>query len=319
MRKLDSREHAAPAPQTSRRALLRMAIGGLLLTPVLGYGTRSLVSSSTPQTSSPLPTGPWAGGGTARIGAASRFPNPFTASLEGACRLACETTIGPCHTASPERVDISDGWDGIPLRLALRIVDEQCRPMPNAVVEIWHTNLTGGYSGRIARMCNNDPADVEKQFFRGYQRTDAQGIAHFNSCYPGWYRGRAVHIHLRVQLGDYVAADRAPSSVTTQLLFADELNTAIFTEHPLYQGYGQPDTRLDNDNVVGGEPDKTPYILDVQRMDDGVMFAHKTLVIQGSGQATACSVQGLRGMRPGPGNRPPPDGYPRTPLSNYRG
>lgn len=299
-----------------RREVLGLAAGALI---VAALPARHALSAPGPNG---MPAGEaaatrWASGGTQRIAANARFPNPFGASLEGACRLTCATTIGPCHTTSPERVDISDAWDGLPLRLALRVVDEACQPVPDAVVEIWHTNFTGGYSGQIVRMCNNDQNDVDKQFFRGYQRSDAQGVVAFNTCYPGWYRGRAVHIHVRVQRGDYAAADRAPSSLVTQLLFSDVLNAEVFAEHEVYRRFGAPDTTLEVDNVVGGEADKTPYLLEVQRMDDGVMFAHKTMVLRSSDSDALCQVQGARGMGRGPGPMggpggdrpmPPPDG-----------
>lgn len=313
----------------SRRDLLKLAGCTLLVGPVLGGCTNGQPGGTAVSTTlAQAGRSPWASGGTAAIGAASRYPSPFSASLSGACQLTCMTTIGPCHAESPEREDISDGWDGLPLRLAFRVVDSACRPVPNAIVEIWHTNYTGGYSGDIVRMCTNDQADLDKRFFRGWQRTDAEGIVHFNTCYPGWYRSRAVHIHLRVQIGDYDADDRAVSSVTTQLLFSDALNEQIFGDHPLYQAYGQPDTQLDTDNVVGGETDKGRYLFDVQRMDDGVMFAHKTLVVRQSLEEPICQAQGARGMgpgrpggdggRPGPGMGPPPEGGMGGPASRER-
>jgi protocatechuate 3,4-dioxygenase beta subunit len=186
--------------------------------------------------------------------------------------------------------------------------------VPNAVVEIWHTNRTGGYSGKIAAMCNNDQADLDKQFFRGFQRTDANGRVDFDTCYPGWYHGRAVHVHLRVMAGAYDGGDRAASAVTTQLLFTDALNHEIFTTHPLYRQYGEPDTTLDRDGVIGAEADKAPYLFDVKRMDDGVMFVSKTLVVRRSDDEQVCEAQGILppGGPGGPGGQPPgppPDGF----------
>jgi hypothetical protein len=65
-----------------------------------------------------------------------------------------------CRTASPERVDVSNGWDGLPKHSVLRAVDTPCQPVGGAIVEIWHTQPTGGYSGRIVAMCNNHPTDI---------------------------------------------------------------------------------------------------------------------------------------------------------------
>lgn len=269
-------------------------------------GGRALAAKSS------APAGPWASGGTARIGAAARAVNPF--AIEGAsmCTLTCEATVGPCHTLSPERRDISDGWDGLPLLMQLRVLDVQCRPVVGAIVEVWHTNHTGGYSGRIADMCNNNAQDLDKQFFRGRQRTDSQGVVRFESCYPGWYRGRANHVHLRVQQGDYQADDNATAWLTSQLLFTDALNSAIFQNEPLYRDKGLPDTTLDTDGVVGEEADKSRYVFDVQNLG-GVMLASKTLVIRSSLSDTLCMAQGKMPPGPPPGGFPPGMGAGRPP------
>ncbi|MFT4025549.1 MAG: hypothetical protein QM676_01915 [Novosphingobium sp.] len=293
----------------SRRALLEGAGTSLLFVPLGAIaGCTAALPSGHGATG-----GSWATGGTRAIGASARFPDPFTSDLSQACRLTCMTTIGPCHTVSPERGDLSDGWDGLPLRLALRVVDSACKPVEGAIVELWHTNYTGGYSGEIVAMCNNNRDDLAKGFFRGYQRSDASGIVHFDSCYPGWYRGRAVHIHLRVMMGDYLADDRAPSSVTTQLLFTDALNEEIFSSHPLYRPFGQPDTTLASDNVVGGESDFAPYLFEVRRMPDGVVFASKTLIVRQSDEEAVCQARGAGGPGGPPGGPerrgPPPEGF----------
>ena len=308
-----------PRRLRARRRLLALAGSSLMASPILALtgcprAPETGADTTAPETTSAGGGDDWASGGTARIGAATAFPDPFTAGTAGACVLTCMTTIGPCHTASPERSDISDGLDGLPLRIALRVVDAECKPVKDAIVEVWHTNHAGGYSGRIAAMCNKDEDDLDRQFFRGYQHTDAEGRIDFDTCYPGWYHSRAVHIHLRVLTGGYDADDRATSSVTTQLLFTDALNAEIFAGHPLYREYGQPDTQLETDNVVGGESDFTPYLFEVQRMDGGVMFASKTLVIRSDPDAQVCTAKGRRPER-GPGGPggpggggPPPDG-----------
>ena len=294
----------SPGYRADRRKFLG-STGALLCAPLLPLLT------ARPANATAVDGSTWtARGGTQAIGAARRFADPFIGDPATACRLTCGMTIGPCHTLSPQRFDISDGWQGLPLRLALRVLDSDCKPVPDAIVEIWHTNHTGGYSGRIAAMCNNDADDIPRNFFRGYQRTNAEGRVDFATCYPGWYRGRAVHIHLRIMTGAYEADDRTAASVTTQLLFPDALNDAIFSEHPDYRRFGKPDTRLDSDGVVGAESDKTPYLFEFERLDDGVLFAHKTLVIRRSNDETLCEA---KGMRPAGGPRgrggPPPDGF----------
>lgn len=313
-----------PKTDSQRRHLLKAAGGALLASSalsLLGCSQRSSGGAAAVSSAAPPAAGRWASGGTQKIGDATQFPDPFAHDTATACVLTCMATMGPCHASSPERLDVSDGWDGLPLRLALRVVDSGCRPVPGAWVEIWHANHTGGYSGDIRRMCTNNQDDRTRQFFRGYQRTDASGRVNFNTCYPGWYRGRAVHIHLRVMTGEYDGSDRAASAVTTQLLFTDELNHEIFTTHPQYQRYGEPDTKLDRDGVIGAEQDKTPWLFDVHRMDDGVMFASKTLVIRKSLDESVCEAQGVPppgGFGPPPdGMTPPPDGFGPPPADGF--
>jgi len=232
----------------------------------------------------------WATGGTAAMTAKASYPDPFAAGGGSSCELMCQATIGPCHTTSPERQDVSDGWDGMPVRLALELVDEGCNPIEDAIVEIWHTNHQGVYSGRINAMCNATEAERAAQFFRGYQRTDANGRVDFDTCFPGWYRGRAVHIHFRVQTGTYDASDSAAAVVVSQLFFTDELVSEIFDGEPLYEDFGQPDTWLTNDNIIGGTNVKTPYVCDVQRTSDGAMLASKRLVVRASTATANCSL-----------------------------
>lgn len=252
----------------------------------------------------------WVTSGTVGMTALASYPDPFQDNIGTSCNLICETTIGPCHTTSPEREDISNNYAGIPMRVAIRVVDESCNPVPDAIVELWHTNPSGVYSGEINQMCNDEEEDRQDNYFRGYLRTDAAGKVFFNSCFPGWYRGRAIHIHFRIMTGAYDAEDNAQASVITQLLWEDELVSSIFDSVDGYKDWGQPDTLLGTDNVLGGEDDFSPYLFDVQRMEDGAMLVSKTLVIRSALSADLCATQGLGnrgGMRP-PGGMPPPDG-----------
>jgi|GEM_PF-209554 len=242
----------------------------------------------------------WATGGTAAMVAAATYPDPFESDAPTTCTLTCAATIGPCHTTSPEQQDVSDGWNGLPVRLSLRVLDEECQPLEDVIVEIWHTNHEGIYSGNITDMCNDVEEYKSQLFFRGYQRTDAAGVVNFDTCYPGWYSGRVVHIHFRIMTGAYDASDNASAEVISQLFFTDELNNEIFGSHQDYSSFGQPDTQLGNDNVVGGEDDPSPYVLDIQKMSDGVMLASKTIILRSS-SADSCSMQGAAGGGPGGG------------------
>jgi protocatechuate 3,4-dioxygenase beta subunit len=51
-----------------------------------------------------------------------------------------------------------------------------------------------------------------------YQHTDANGKATITTIYPGWYQGRAVHIHFKIRTD---AAAASGLEFTSQLFFDD--------------------------------------------------------------------------------------------------
>jgi protocatechuate 3,4-dioxygenase beta subunit len=203
------------------------------------------------------------------------YPNPFGTATT--CAMIDAVTEGPCTTqTSVDREDVSEGWTGLPVRLAIRIVDTSCGPVTGATVKIWHTNLAGSYSGVTPnpQMCLTDQSYSTANFFRGTRTTDADGIVYFDTCFPGWYRGRAVHIHFQVTSG-------STTYKVSQLFFPEDLTQAIFASHPEYTQYGQPDTTFANDMVMSGIPtaDRTRNVVEYARMTDGAMLASKTVTV----------------------------------------
>ena len=125
--------------------------------------------------------------------------------------LVASATEGPCNTATDlAREDISEGWTGLPVRLALKIVDSNCNPLAGAVVKIWHTNIAGTYSGQTPNnaFCLKDQSYATMDFMRGVQTTSSAGVVYFDTCYPGWYPGRTTHIHFKVLLDARVRTGR---------------------------------------------------------------------------------------------------------------
>src|SRR5262245_3879060 len=108
-----------------------------------------------------------------------------------ACVLAPEQTEGPYYVEDAAvRRNVTEGKPGIPLSLRLTVVNaSNCRAIKGALVEIWHCDAEGVYSGVSQQGTEND------LFLRGVQRTGAKGLASFRTIYPGWYPGRTVHIH----------------------------------------------------------------------------------------------------------------------------
>jgi protocatechuate 3,4-dioxygenase beta subunit len=136
------------------------------------------------------------------------------------CVLTPEQTDGPYYIAGEKyRRNITEGRPGVPLFLRLRVVDAStCKPIAGAAVDIWHADALGVYSGFGA-------AAKSRTFMRGIQRTDENGLARFRTVYPGWYRGRTVHIHVKVHVNGNVVH-------TGQLYFPDSLTDRVFRRKP---------------------------------------------------------------------------------------
>lgn len=152
------------------------------------------------------------------------------------CVLTPESIEGPFYAdLDLVRRDITDGRAGEPLRMQLRVVDAQaCSPLQDASVDVWHADATGQYS---AFPSQGDAGDIDTSgqgFLRGVQSTGADGVATFDTIYPGWYPGRTTHIHVKVHLTDR-------TRVTTQLYFPDDVTNEVYAGSS-YVERGQKDT-----------------------------------------------------------------------------
>lgn len=167
---------------------------------------------------------------------------PDAATSGGTCVLDPSLTKGPYWIDEKlNRSDITEGKAGLPLALQLTVfayAGGSCTPLAGAQVDIWHCDATGSYSDVSA---NNT---VGQKFLRGYQLTDASGVARFTTIYPGWYMGRTVHIHVKVRLDTTTEA-------TTQLFFDDSVTDSVFATAP-YNSRGGRDTRNGADSIYGG-------------------------------------------------------------------
>jgi protocatechuate 3,4-dioxygenase beta subunit len=248
---------AEPRP-TSRRTFL--AGGAALVGAVLagcagddGDGDGSAASPSTDGGASPASTTTTAAAG-ATSGDATLTAADF-ADL-GTCLLAPEQTEGPFYAdIGLERRDITEGLAGQPLRLGIRVVDEDCAALPGAMVDVWHCDVDGDYSAFSDGAGSTDDAGEGTTFLRGSQVADADGIVEFATNYPGWYQGRTVHIHTKVRIND-------AEVLTTQLYFPDDVSDEVFTEEP-YAGRGERDTR-NEDDAIAGDPAAAGNLLTIR-------------------------------------------------------
>jgi protocatechuate 3,4-dioxygenase beta subunit len=119
---------------------------------------------------------------------------------------------------------------GVPLRLAFRVsrlTGTSCAPLARAQVDVWHCDAEGRYSdvGGFGFRA----ATAGTRFLRGYQRTDATGAAQFLTICPGWYGGRAVHVHFKIRTADAAGRQYA---FTSQLYFDDAFSERVFAVEP---------------------------------------------------------------------------------------
>lgn len=158
-----------------------------------------------------------------------------------ACVVRPEATEGPYYVdVNLMRSDVREDRAGTPLQLTFnvsQVSNSSCTPLQGAVVEIWHCDAAGQYSGV------NDPGfnTSGATWLRGAQTTDANGVATFTTIYPGWYAGRAIHIHFKV----HPTEDRV---FTSQLFFPDEFSDQVLAQQP-YAAKGQRDRLNSTDNI----------------------------------------------------------------------
>jgi len=206
-----------------------------------------------------------AAGGTAIAGlivepAAEFLPIKRGSAVVNAAALDCvvrpELTEGPYFVdeklnRSDIRTDPTTGLvsAGVPLILQFNVNGVgggTCAPVPNAYVDIWHCDAAGSYSdiSNGAGQANTSG----KKYLRGYQITDSNGEVQLTTIYPGWYSGRAVHIHFKIRL---FSGSQTTYEFTSQLFFDDALTDQVYTQSP-YNSRGTRNVRNSNDGIYNG-------------------------------------------------------------------
>jgi protocatechuate 3,4-dioxygenase beta subunit len=264
--------------QISRRRALGLG-GTVSLGALVAACTGSSSSSPSPAATSAAP-----------LSRSSTAPSDVLGLLDQAntCTTAKEETQGPYwFDVDSIRSDLREDQPGTPLVLAVRARDvSQCTngaaptPIPESVVEIWHCDAGGVYSGFESASLGGpgggpgggsgggsgggpgggsgggsggtsdgsySSGDSEATttddgtYLRGAQVADRNGVVQFTTIYPGWYRGRTVHIHLKLHI------DRK-TAVTTQLYFDETVNDAVFATSP-YDDHTGRETRNEDDSI----------------------------------------------------------------------
>ena len=169
-----------------------------------------------------------------------------SASASEACILTPQAEAGPYYI-DPKlvRTDIRDGKAGVPLALRLRVIEAgPCSALSGARVDIWHCDAKGIYSAFPGQGDRHAIDTSSATFLRGTQTTDKSGWAEFTTIYPGWYPGRATHIHFKIFTDEKTV-------LVGQTFFPEALNEFIYTNVPDYAGRKRERAVLNvNDRVV---------------------------------------------------------------------
>jgi protocatechuate 3,4-dioxygenase beta subunit len=169
------------------------------------------------------------------------------AAATPSCTLVKEQTEGPYYV-DLERVrrNITEGKAGLRLDLKVTVVNATtCKVMKNVAVDIWHCDPLGKYSGIASEGTSGTT------YLRGVQLTDKHGLATFRTLYPGWYQGRALHIHLKAHTGGRVSGSKLTGGTvrhTGQLFFNESVTDKVAKLSP-YRDHTVARTRISADNV----------------------------------------------------------------------
>ncbi|KAI7773502.1 hypothetical protein LA080_010560 [Diaporthe eres] len=167
-------------------------------------------------------------GYTANTDAATLFTG------NASCILTPDVTQGPYYVGGEYiRRDIRETQEGIDTVLDYQVIDvNTCEPVPNVYLEMWHCNSTGVYSGVVAsgNGDSSDETNIDKTWLRGIQATDDDGVAQFETTFPGHYTSRATHIHILI----HTNATVYPNGTLGNEVTSSHVGQAFFDQDLIY-------------------------------------------------------------------------------------
>ncbi|KAI8947949.1 Intradiol ring-cleavage dioxygenase [Xylaria longipes] len=260
-------------------------------------------------------------------------------SANTSCILAPYITDGPYYVVGEKlRSNVKDTQysEGIDLFLEVQYIDvNTCEAIPSVAIDIWNCNATGVYSG-----VESGQGGLNTTFLRGIQLTDYEGVATFETIFPGHYSGRAAHTHLlahtnaSVQSNGTISVWGAPVSHIGQLFWPEDLREEVEATAP-YNQNTQPLTTNDEDmwSILQADENFDPipqFVYLGSSIEDG-LFAWIQIGINGSADYTTdeyysvaayyakdgghSTGSGFPGGAPG-GNGTIPSGFPSGSVSS---
>jgi len=242
---------------TRREVLALMGVGSVaVVAAACAPGSVASGGIATPSSSAAATSGTGATASATAVAVASSLPS---------CVVVPALTEGPYYVDEKlERTDIRpDTSTGKAAEGSVLTIDwvvsqvdgNACIPLEGVLVDVWHCDALGEYS--------DVGSEQGHDFLRGYQHTDASGRATITTIYPGWYQGRAVHIHFKIRTD---AAASSGFEFTSQLFFDDAFSAQVFSQGA-YAAKGKPDTPNAGDGIYGQSQGMT--LLDVAKDGDG--------------------------------------------------
>lgn len=230
---------AAAASPISAATTVTKPVEGASSSPAASVAASTSVAPTVPPAASPgvqaaAATPAASPGTTASAAQVAQAPIP-------SCVLTPAMAEGPYFVdeklnRSDIRSDPSNGAvkPGALLTMTMRVLGvngSSCAPVPGAQVDVWQCDALGVYSDATDRTFNTKG----QKFLRGHQISDAGGNVTFQTVYPGWYPGRATHIHFKVRTN---AASGQGKELTSQVFIDDALNTQVYSSVAPYSTRG---------------------------------------------------------------------------------
>ncbi|MGW0709905.1 intradiol ring-cleavage dioxygenase [Streptomyces sp. NPDC002643] len=256
----------------------RVLIGGASVAAAGGLAAAGLAAATTTESTTESGT-------TADSAAATESSSSSTSSV---CVLNAEVTEGPYSLEGAlVREDIREDKEGFEVQYTFTVVDvaNDCAPLAGALLEIWHCDHLGEYSGFVGG--NGHTYEDNGTFLRGGQLTDENGQCSITSIWPGHYVSRAVHVHMRVHTDVTLTDDSYTGGEiihTGQLFFDEDLNTEIQATSP-YSDNTTPETSLSSDSIYddGGA---SSGLLTLTALGSGVSDGYKATLTVGVDSAS---------------------------------
>jgi protocatechuate 3,4-dioxygenase beta subunit len=192
------------------------------------------------------------------------------------CTVTPTETEGPFPTKSPaDRVvmDIRAGRSGVQMTVNITIQNKNtdCKALQGAIVDIWHCDADGNYSeygGNGMQSTNYQSV----HFLRGRQTTNSSGVVSFTTIFPGWYSGRAPHIHV------HIYDSKGNSLLVTQIAFPVDICDTVYTAATAFYKKGKQDTSNANDNVFSDSLSNNELATVRGNITDGYVLMHTIVV-----------------------------------------